>query len=87
MNFNLYDRDCSSSEAFITYCQNKMDDAMYRKAAFMTSDQSSSPEWFKLKQYRITASLIHQVSRCNTDGTLVQVSLGSTLVVYDKTLS
>lgn len=49
-----------------------------------TRDQVDSVLWHSIRQGRITASKIHEASRCQTDGALVQQILGGNKVLETK---
>lgn len=64
-------------EEFIKHCQELMDPSMISSAEVLTIEQADTPLWFEMRYGRITASRIHQASRCKTlGGSLVDSIMG-----------
>lgn len=65
-------------EEFYDYCQSEMhDESLYEIANTLTIEQSKVDIWHDLRIGRITASRLHETSRCSsTSGTLATKFLG-----------
>lgn len=65
-------------EQFLNFVENQMTNELCKKAEVASVEQNSNAEWYELRYGRITASKIHDVSRCQTlDGSLVESILGA----------
>ncbi|XP_054723041.1 uncharacterized protein LOC129232983, partial [Uloborus diversus] len=77
MNFQEANAGGSADE-FLLFIQSKMTSALCQEAENASRYQAKSSKWHELRYGRITASKIHEASRCKTfDGSLVEALLGA----------
>lgn len=73
-------------EALKKYANELLTDEAKKEIEKQTRNQAHNKLWHSLRQGRITASKIHDASRCNTDGVLVQLILGGYKVPETKAI-
>lgn len=78
-----FKRDIGKEDAalFLDFCRGKMTPAEIKRVADMSVNQASSSFWFAMRQWRVTASTLHEASVCQTDdGALVKKIKGAAKV-------
>lgn len=66
-------KDDFSMNDFIEFCKSNITEEQCILIEKATKDQSATSLWFELRYGRITASVAHEASKCNTpDGVLVE---------------
>lgn len=64
-------------ESFFEHCRTFMNAEVMESVELLTIEQANTPLWFLMRYGRITASRIHQASRCKTkNGSLVDSIMG-----------
>lgn len=67
---------------FFEFCKKHLTGKVTRNVFNRTSQQSLSSLWYEVRYGRITASIFYEVSRCKTEGQLVEQIMGAT--TYSK---
>ncbi|CAK1603287.1 unnamed protein product [Parnassius mnemosyne] len=72
------EKDEFSVNNFVEFCKHNITEEQCLSTEKATKDQSTTSLWFELRCGRITASIAHEASKCNTaDGVLVEKNLGA----------
>lgn len=72
-----YQGDLNDIDSFLSFCSMRITQELCDNVATATTEQSNISTWHKVRVGRITASNFYQAAHCKTDGSLVQIILGS----------
>lgn len=75
------------SESFLTFAKENMHAESIKLAERQTLKQHDDPAWHELRYMRITASKLHEATRCRTpEGTFVERVIGAVKTTQTKTM-